>query len=1224
MPPVSPGRSGWALISLLLVLWVAATVFSATGTPPAILARLSPLAVLWTITGVSTAGLLAALYFQRQARRFRAVSGMLSQLLDQAPIGIQLKDADLRFVWFNKAHSVRRGLWHMSAENIIGRTVFDAGFEPAFAEKVAAHDRATIAARTPLEPREQVTERQDGGVERVMLTTKVPLIHQGTVLYLATMSADTSAWREAQLRNEEARRLLETVLDAAPITIQVIDRDLCFRWVNKAYRDVFGTGDRQLVGTPITDVPRSQHLIAETLAVNEAIFAAGSEPVRIEQYLPATGGKPEARLLVTKVPIKDEHGHVVQILTMGTDVTEALRLRSEAEAARKRLQLIVETVPVTLALKDRDRRYVWANPAFCEIGRHPLAETIGRRIDDLDPGHAILDAVRESDEMALTTGKEPPPMVQRLRTVSGEKRTLSVRRVPVHGDDGHVEGVLVVGVDVTELHSVAADLRALTAELERRVADRTAELAKARDLVTAVIENTPVPIVVFWPDCTVQIANQAAIRVTGVSDAAELDPLFDRQPEPIRTTFHRMREQVTSGEFSVGHEVRLTRADGKKVELIVSSAPLSPNEGLAGGMVTGWLDITEQRRADAEIRRWFEAFQQAGVGLALTRGPAEDPIIIGANQLAEKMWCAPHRAMIGQSPSRLHRAEDMQAVTEAIQEADRVGHAAFETTVCRLDGTEFFAAITIDLVTLTGDPDTTRVCTIIDITDKKRLEAERDRWADAIEHAAYGIAITDARTNRQLAVNPTYAQMHGQSVAEIVDRSVETLYARDHLHIHEEVARTSDRIGHAEANAVRVRADGTTFPVRISVTTVFGKDRVPQYRIATVIDMTEQRRIEDQLQHARKMEAMGQLTGGIAHDFNNLLAIQILSLEHLAELIHDQPEAADLADSSLKAALRGAALTQRMLAFARRQVLAPRAVPLTDLIHDVAPLLRQTLGERIRLVLQVAPGTWPVFVDSVQLESSLINLAANARDAMPKGGSFSIRTANVHLDTGTNDQLPDGDYVSIDVTDTGSGMTEEVRQRAFEPFFTTKPVGQGSGLGLSMVFGFISQSKGTIAVDSMPGRGTTFRLLLPRSVEAPSDARPEPPPPTRPGHGECVLIVEDDSGVRGMLIRLTKALGYSHLVAATGDEALTILERRTVDVVLSDVVMPGAIDGLALARLVRTRWPGTKVILSSGYVNVKANGEGMAIPDGVSFLAKPYNMKRLASALADTLAAGDD
>ena len=1220
MPPVPPDRTGWTLISLLISLWIAAAAVSTTG----ILTRLSPLAVFWIMTGPLTASLLMALHFQRQARRFRGVSQILVQLVEEAPIGVQLKDMDLRFIWFNKAHSANRGLWHRSAESLIGKTVQEAGFEPGFAETVTAHDRAAIAARTAMEPREQILDRPGGGVDRIILTTKVPLIHRGSVLYVATMSADTSVWREAQQRNEEERRLLQTVMDAAPVMVQVIDRDMRFRWVNKAYRDAFTTGDTEMVGASLTDLQGVQHLLPQTLAINQEMFDTGRGPVRYEQYLPPTDDRPAAYQLITKIPIKNKNGSVVQILTMGTDITEVHRLRAEAEAARKRLQLIVETVPVTLALKDRDRRYVWANPAFCNVGRHSLADTIGRRIDDLDPGHALLDAVREADEMALTTGREPPPMEQQLRTIDGQKRTLSVRRVPVHGDDGEVEGLLVVGVDVTAQHSIAAALRAMTEELERRVAERTAELAKANDLVTAVIKSTPVPIVVFWPNCTVQIANQAALTVTGVADVAELDPLFGRQPEGIRNTFHLMHDRVMRGESSVGHEVRLTRADGTVMELIVSSAPLSPVDGAVGGMVTGWLDVTEQRRADAEIRRWFEAFQQAGVGLALTRGPAENPIIIGANQLAEKMWSAPHRAMIGESPSRLHHPEDMPRVIEAFQDADRSGHAAFETRVRRLDGTEFYAAFTIDLVTLTGDPVTTRVCTITDITDKKRLEAERDLWADAIEHAAYGIAITDAGTDHRLAVNPSYARLHGRTVAEILDRPVETLYAEDHIHIHGEIARTSDRIGHAEANAVRVRADGTTFPVRISATTVFNDDRKPLYRIATVIDMTDQRRIEDQLQHARKMEAMGQLTGGISHDFNNLLAIQILSLEHLAELLHDQPEAAELADSSLKAALSGAALTQRMLAFARRQVLEPRVVPLSELVHDVASLLRQTLGERVRLVLRVAPGTWPVFVDTVQLEASLINLAANARDAMPRGGTFSIHTGNFHLDSGTEGDLPHGDYVLIEVTDTGTGMTEDVRQRAFEPFFTTKPVGQGSGLGLSMVFGFISQSKGTIAIESAPGRGTTFRLLLPRTMEVLPETRPEPPPPTKPGHGECVLIVDDDAGVRAMLIRLIKALGYCHLVAENGDDALTILERQDVDIVLSDVVMPGAIDGLALARLVRTRWPHTKVILSSGYVNAKANGQGMTIPDGVSFLAKPYNMKRLALALADTLAAGDD
>jgi PAS domain S-box-containing protein len=392
--------------------------------------------------------------------------------------------------------------------------------------------------------------------------------------------------------------------------------------------------------------------------------------------------------------------------------------------------------------------------------------------------------------------------------------------------------------------------------------------------------------------------------------------------------------------------------------------------------------------------------------------------------------------------------------------------------------------------------------------------------------------------------------------------------------------------------------------------------------VGVLQDVTEARLVEQQLVQAQKMEAVGNLTGGMAHDFNNLLGVIIGNLDLLRPQVAGQSEAGELIGDALDAAMRGADLTRRLLAFARRQPLQPQAVAPNDLVAGIVKLLSRTLGESIEVALDLAPDVWPITVDPAQLEATIANLATNARDAMPKGGSLTIATANRQLDAdyaSAHAEVEPGDYVMIEVSDNGSGMTPEIAARVFEPFFTTKDLGKGTGLGLSMVFGFIKQSGGHVNVYSEPGVGTTFRLYLPRAdkLQAAAADKAEAAPRAAGGN-ETVLVVEDNVAMRRIVVRQLTELGYRVVEADSGATARDILERETVDVLLTDIVMPGELDGIALAQLAVLRHPSLKIVLTSGFPENKFNGRGDATA-GMRLLSKPYRRDDLARTLREVL-----
>jgi PAS domain S-box-containing protein len=386
------------------------------------------------------------------------------------------------------------------------------------------------------------------------------------------------------------------------------------------------------------------------------------------------------------------------------------------------------------------------------------------------------------------------------------------------------------------------------------------------------------------------------------------------------------------------------------------------------------------------------------------------------------------------------------------------------------------------------------------------------------------------------------------------------------------------------------------------------------------IDVTEQRRVEEQLRQAQKMEAIGNLTGGMAHDFNNLLGVIIGNLDMLRDQL-DEPDTKELAMEALNAALRGADLTQSLLAFARRQPLRPRAIEVNALVGATVKLLSRLLGENIEISFMPGRNVHPVIADRAQLEAALTNLATNARDAMQNGGRLMIATANRYLDEDYAAEHPEvvpGDYAVIEVTDSGTGIAPEVIGRIFDPFFTTKSQAQGSGLGLSMVFGFVKQSGGHVSVYSELGKGTTFRLYLPPADREPAERQTRAEPAGANGGDERILVVEDNAAMRRIAMRQLAGLGYRVLGAENGAAALELLEQESFDLLLSDVVMPGGMSGFELAKIARQRWPDLNILLTSGFPEAKLNGDRSGV-DGLRLLSKPYRQEDLALLLREIL-----
>ena len=654
--------------------------------------------------------------------------------------------------------------------------------------------------------------------------------------------------------------------------------------------------------------------------------------------------------------------------------------------------------------------------------------------------------------------------------------------------------------------------------------------------------------------------------------------------------------------------------------------------------------MVRSRHAIQMLNGIFEA-QPDGIMLTDAGGR-----VTNVNRRAIEMFGKSREAVIGIPlenlfPERLRARLISHCASDKTGSASREMKERLDLFISRGDGTEFPVDILIDSIMIGGSAHA--IATMRDLTEleapattpaesrqrsddleKPMHGAEEIRvWADAFTHAAVGLTITDPITRSLRFVNKAWAEMHGWAADEVHGMPTSMFFPEDELSRLPALYAEADRTGHVTFEVRRLRKDGSTFLAAFDVVTVHDADGSLLYRVASSRDITESRRSEELLRHATKMEAIGALTGGMAHDFNNLLGAIILSLDFVQSEMADTDHLKRFVLEARTAAQSGAELIRSLLAFARRQSLNPTRIELNDQVRGMFRLLSRVLGEEIEIILECAPDIWPVTADPSQLEACIMNLATNARDAMQNGGSLTITTNNQRLDADyaqLNPSVTPGDYAMIVVSDTGTGMTPEVVAHVFEPFFSTKEVGKGTGLGLSMVLGFAIQSGGHVSVYSEPGVGTTIRLFLPRTRSdadaVPAGSEVVPGVPTK-GNGETVLVVEDNATMRRVVAHQLTGLNYAVIDVDSAAAALALLETEVVDLLFTDVVMPGGMDGFALAERARARWPSVRVLLTSGYSGDRMNRRLDGLQSSSRLLGKPYDLEELARAIRETLTA---
>ncbi len=730
--------------------------------------------------------------------------------------------------------------------------------------------------------------------------------------------------------------------------------------------------------------------------------------------------------------------------------------------------------------------------------------------------------------------------------------------------------------------------------------------------------------------------NPACERATGYEEAAiKGRPIWDTlipadERAAVRAVFERL---ATSGERSAHEHAWLTRSGERRVIAWRNATLRDPATGEIVVIGMG-VDVTELRASGAALRdraARLESLLKAsrdGVVTILETGE-----VTSFSPGAESLFGYRSDEVIGRNVTMLMPEAYARAHDGYLDAYARTGEAKIigvgrDVTARRKDGVEF----PIHLMVEEGRLGETRFFTgvIRDITEWRaveRLLKEKETQFETVFNAVPEVLVITDTEHMIVACNPAFERVFRASPTAFIGREKRALYDSE-----EEYDRQWARVtasapaapSHPAVLSFR-RGDGEIFPGETVVGQLREADGDVLGYLALIRDVSEEQRREEALRQAQKMEAIGQLTGGIAHDFNNLLTVIKGNLEMLEAAVADEGHRELIAEAR-EAADMGASLTARMLAFARRQPLNPQPVDMNELVVSLADLLRRSLGERVQLSTSLEPRLPPVLVDPAQLQNAVLNLALNARDAMPEGGGLTIETTALAApDAGLRSVDPSatGGWVALTVSDTGRGIAPEIRARLFDPYVTTKAAGRGGGLGLSMVFGFVTQSGGRIAVESEPRRGATFTIYLPQATAREAEraaSEPSSEPSVVPGGGETILLVEDNAAVRRLTTRQLEGLGYRVVEASDAAGALMLMEQGTdFDLLLTDIVMPGKLDGLSLADAVRRRRPSARLLLTSGYVHPERVEGSSWLPD-VELLRKPSALADLAAAVRRALA----
>lgn len=1008
--------------------------------------------------------------------------------------------------------------------------------------------------------------------------------------------------REEALRDSEAR--FRAVFEQAPLAISIMSPDKRFLRLNTRFCDMVGYTEHELLAHgDCVELTHPDDRERDAQAVS--MLRDGQPSASLDKrYLHRNGQVVWARLTVSL--LQSEPGLEPRFLGMALDITaeKAVEERLAHNQAMVRMASEVSRLAAWEILLPDGR--VIASDALCR-----LAELRPGRLSWTRKALALVDPADRADVKRVFSAcaHDGVAFDLEVRCRTGSGRPVWMRLIGEAVADGQGRIVRLQGAcqDVTERKLAE---QALVASLQR-----FQQLADS------------MPLIVWTADAdgSVDFCTHALETYTG---KAEVDLLHGGSYPTVHPDDreHAVAEWARCRRVVEPYvtELRLRRHDGAYRWHLVRAVPTHDS----GGKVAKWYgsatDIDDQKRLEQESRR-------LAARLGNTLESITDPFltldrqwrIVYANQPAAHLLQAERDSLIGTviwdqlplRPGSVFRGECERALREGVAVGFVEGHAP---TRMLLDVHAY-------------PTDEGLAVYLRDITERRQAESQLRLLETAVSRLNDVVLITEAEPFSQpgpriVFVNDAFERLTGYTRDEVIGKTPRLLQGpgtqRSEL----------DRIQAALVQWKPVRAEllnytksGREIWVELDIVPIADSTGWYTHWVAVQRDITERHMLEEQLRQSQRLESIGQLTGGVAHDFNNLLTVIMGNAELLTDALAHDKSLGSLAAIIGNAAQRGAELTQRMLAFARRQPLVPKVVDVNQLVAGMDGLLRRTLGEQLELEVTRGVGLWQALVDPSQLENALLNLCINSRDAMPQGGRLTIETGNTHIDQAYADrqlEVQAGQYVLVAVSDTGAGIDAAVLGKVFEPFFTTKEKGKGTGLGLSMVYGFVKQSRGHISIYSEPGEGTTIKMYLPRSVlqgqplEVPLKARVET------GSG-TILLVEDDDLVRRYAVGQLTSLGYRVIEAADGPGAMQMLQQPDaahIDLLFTDVVMPGGMGGRALAAAARKLHPRLRVLFTSGYAENAIVHHGRLDP-GVQLLSKPYRRAELARRVRETIAA---
>lgn len=1015
---------------------------------------------------------------------------------------------------------------------------------------------------------------------------------------LLALHEDISKQKEAEQRLEQADRLFGIVGRMAAIGGWIVDLDS--RWVEWSREVGELHGLPEVRGLPLDKAieyyaPESRGLVRDRF---EACASQGIPYDEEVEILPAGAGRLWVRTV--GVAVRDAGGRIVRIQGTFQDVSERRRAEAALSQSEQRFRRFADALPHAVWTASPEGRADFFNRAFAE-------RFAGGAID---PSRWAWSTVLPADQTAkwarnwrrALDRSDIQSDTLRLRLADGRERWHLVTAAPVRDEAGVIVKWYGTAIDDHD--------RKLAEEEIRRLASRLDMTLNSIDEAFYTVDRS-------WH---ITYLNDQAEAMTGLPRVELLGrELWEAFPASIGTRpyteYHRAMAERRPVRFDYFSALL-------NLWLDVSAYPM--DEGLAIHL----RDISERRVAMEELRRSEARFR------AVAR--ATSAVVWEMDLTTGRIWWNSDSGMVFGYPveelgpdletwrSRIHPADRARvAASSRAAIAERQPFWREQYRFVHRDGSIIDVEDRGYLI-LEGDGLPTRfVGGLADVTDTARIQARLRQQAALLEEAQDAIFVLDM-DGRVEFWNRGAERLYGLGAAQVLTTSVGEILGGEGPKVGQAIAILRSE-GQWQGSMAHIDASGRPLAVEAKWTLVRDERGEPRSILAIHTDVTARRALEEQLRQSQRLETVGQLTGGIAHDFNNLLTVILGNAELMLDELGTNPRLARLAITTRIAAQRGAELTGRLLAFARRQPLDPKPVDIDRLLAGMDELLRPALGGDVEIALVRTAELWPAMIDAHQLENAVLNLCVNARDAMSGGGRLTIETANVRLGpdyAGEQAELAPGDYVLVAVSDTGGGMSAEVAAKAFDPFFTTKEAGKGTGLGLSMVYGFIKQSGGHVKIYSEVGAGTTVKLYLPRATSEPSVPVPgldEAQPATG---SETILVVEDDGLVRHHVTDLLAGLGYRVLTADSGETALEVLRGgEEVDLMFTDVVMPGGMNGRELAERARALRPDLPILFTSGYARNAIVHHGRLDP-GVHLLVKPYRRQELAAKVRQVLQLG--